>query len=149
VSYCASELSILSLSRKAERIESMLTLLELTEQLGDAALSCKYTGPQRKILRKSMLREYGGEIVAEAVVDNDALLEVYECGLILYESDQHDTIFEFKDVLNDYRYDSVLPNTASGNVIPISAFYDMPWIFRVLIEAEDRVVHNIYMVHHA
>lgn len=121
----------------------MLTLLELSEQLGDAALSCKYDGPQRKILRKSLLREHGGKIVSEAVVDNDALLEVYECGLILYESDAHDTIFEFKNVLSDYRYDSVLPSVACGNVIPISAFYDMPWVFRVLIEAEDRVVHNM------
>ena len=139
MSYCASELSILSLSRKAERIESMLTLYELEGQLRDAINKGIPATPRRSVLRNS---DVG--VLTEVVIDDDTMLQVYKNGLVLYETAKHHTVFPITDALRDYTYDSVMKENDGKNVITIDVFYCMPWVFRVLIEAEDRVVHNMY-----
>lgn len=139
VSYCASELSILSLSRKAERIESMLTLYELKNALDDAISNGIPPTPRWSVLRKS---DVG--VLTEVAIDDNAMLQVYNNGLVLYETSEHHTVFPITDALTDYTYDSVVRGKDGKDVIAIDVFYNMPWVFRVLIEAEDRVVHNMY-----
>ena len=117
----------------------MLTLYELKDLLGDAVDNWKDDTP-----RPSVLRNSGVGIMTDTVVDDDTLLEVYENGLVLYETNLHHTVFPINDALKDYTYDSVASGKCGSSVIPLSVFYDMPWVFRVLIEAEDRVVHNMY-----
>lgn len=78
------------------------------------------------------------------MIDDDTLLEIFDNGFVLYETDFHYTIFPFRDALKDYCYESVASDSKAGNQIPLNVFYDMPWVFRVLMEAEDRVVHNMY-----
>jgi len=139
VSYCASELSILSLSRKAERIESMLTLYELKDLLSDAIDKGIPATPRWSVLRNS---DVG--VLTEVAIDDNAMLQVYKNGLVLYEASKHHTVFPVTDALRDYTYDSVIQGNDGKDVISLEVFYTMPWVFRVLIEAEDRVVHNMY-----
>lgn len=115
----------------------MLSLLELKELLGEDVINNKMDTPHKTILRES-----GSLVVSDLAIDDDTLLEVYDNGFVLYETDMHFTVFPLRYALADYRYDDVLDNR--GHVIPLSAFYEMPWVFRVLIEAEDRVMHSIY-----
>ena len=117
----------------------MLTLFELKEELGEDAINTTLTTPH-----KTVLKESGAFILAEVMVDNDTLLEVFDNGFVLYETDLHYTVFPFRDALKDYCYDSVTSDSNAGNQIPLAVFYEMPWVFRVLMEAEDRVVHNMY-----
>ena len=117
----------------------MLTLLELKEELGDDAIDTKMVTPHKTILRES-----GALVLAEIMIDDDTLLEVFDNGFVLYETDLHYTVFPFRDALKDYCYESVASDSRSGSQIPLTLFYDMPWVFRVLMEAEDRVVHNMY-----
>lgn len=66
----------------------MLTLYELKDLLGDAVDNWKDDTP-----RPSVLRNSGVGIMTDTVVDDDTLLEVYENGLVLYETDLHHTVF--------------------------------------------------------
>ena len=69
----------------------MLTLYELKELLGDAVDNWKDDTP-----RPSVLRNSGVGIMTDTVVDDDTLLEVYENGLVLYETDLHHTVFPIR-----------------------------------------------------
>ena len=117
----------------------MLTLFELKELLGNAVINKKIVTPKWGALRDS-----GAGVVTDAVIDNDTVMQVYENGFVHYETKLHHTVFPFRDALSDYTYESVTKGNSSGRIIPLSVFYEMPWVFRVLIEAEDRVVHNMY-----
>lgn len=117
----------------------MMTLLELREELGDDAINTKKATPHKTILRES-----GAVVLAEIMIDDDTLLEVFNNGFVLYETDLHYTVFPFRDALKDYCYESVASDSKAGSQIPLALFYDMPWVFRVLMEAEDRIVHNMY-----
>lgn len=83
------------------------------------------------------LRKSGEKIVAGVLFADESYVEVYADGYVHYCNGQNHTTFSLADVELDYTYDSIDPQ--SSLQIEAEYFGKLPWIIRVLMEADDRV----------
>ena len=84
------------------------------------------------------LRNSGERIVAEKIFRDGNALYVYENGFALYKSQRHNTVFRV-DRCGGYTY-----FTRTGELTYCEGYFDrQKWAVRLLIEAEDRIQHNL------
>lgn len=109
----------------------MTTLCELMESVEEADYMDRMPSVQ-------MIRESGWEVAASADLGENAEASVFVNGFVLYRSGRHLTVFRLHDCL-DYTY-----KDAEGreHVTDVAEFLDQPWQVRIMMEGEDRVVHN-------
>ncbi len=92
----------------------------------------------KKLPTAKALLNSGERIVAEKVFSDGNVLYVYESGFALYKSKRHKTVFRV-DRCGGYTY-----YTHQGDLTYCEGYFDQQdWAVRLLIEAEDRIQHNL------
>lgn len=116
----------------------MITLQELRNRVEPVPLTTVKKAPGWRELRRN-----GGGIVEAAVLSEGSLIEVYETGYVYYRCDDRWTTFSLQDTTLSYDFDVQEDNPGRRRVLKSSIYDDYPWVVRVMLEGEYRIINNI------
>lgn len=107
-------------------------------KLSEVRKMTKVANEGKKVPTAKNLVESSVPVIAQEDWGNGSALMVYENGYVLYRRGKWATVFPL-DSCQGYTYRS---DVMEGTEVSAEYFDDMAWYLRLLLEGEDRLVHN-------
>ncbi len=117
----------------------MLTFRELLELVPVA--DKRENVVSAKSLLESNIPIVAREMLGEVLHDPELVITVYANGYVVYQNKTHRTFFPLHSC-GEYVYDSAYSDSNIVNKIGRDTFDNENWYIRLILEGEDRLVHN-------
>ena len=93
---------------------------------------------EERVPNANTVIDSGSPVIASEKAGDETDATVFQNGYVIYRKGKHTTVFPLH-TCREYRN---VDATGNEHILPFEVFADQPWLTRVFMEGEDRIIHS-------